>query len=111
MRDLSFTILDGYYDNLLQPGDTKEADNPIDNIMCQDILNNVILGCESELWTLRFGIGNGIDFCPWPCQRARNVGIKHNVTFNNCNCFANNIHIEMFIKSITLFYSSVSYKK
>ena len=30
--------------------------------------------------------------------------IRHNVTFNNCNCFANKIHIEMFIKFIILFY-------
>ena len=30
-------------------GDTKEADNPIDNVMCQDIMINVIFGCEREL--------------------------------------------------------------
>ena len=35
-----------------------------DNVMCQDILINVIFGCE---WRLRFLIENGsIDFCP--CQ-------------------------------------------
>ena len=33
------------------------------------------------------------------------------VTFNDCNCFANEMHIEMFIKFITLFYWSASYKK
>ena len=49
---------------------------------------------------------NGIDFClcqapgQWNCMQ--NVTIKHNVTFNS-NCFANKIHIEMFIKFITLF--------
>ena len=32
--------------NLRHTGDTKEADNPIDNVMCQDILINVIFGCE-----------------------------------------------------------------
>ena len=32
-----------------------EADNLIDNIICQDILINVIFGCESELWRLQFG--------------------------------------------------------
>ena len=41
--------------NLLHTGDTKEVDNPIDNIICQDILINVIFGCES-LWRLRFGV-------------------------------------------------------
>ena len=35
---------------------SKEADNPINKIMCQDILINVIFGCESELWRLRFGV-------------------------------------------------------
>ena len=28
-----------------------------------------------------------------------------------CNCFTNKVHIEMFIKIITLFYWSASYKK
>ena len=31
----------------IHTGDTMEADNPIDNIMCQDILINVIFDCES----------------------------------------------------------------
>ena len=46
-------------------GDTKEADNPTDNnfIMCQDILINVIFGCESELWRHWFG----------ECARPREV--------------------------------------
>ena len=50
----------GYYANLFHTGDTKEADNPIDNIMCQDILINVIFDCESELWRLRSG---ELDIC------------------------------------------------
>ena len=65
---------------------TKEADNPIDNIMCQDILINVIFDCEfggSDLGCIENGI---------PCQAhcndkwqcARNVSIKHNVPFNMC---------------------------
>ena len=37
-------------------GETNEADNPTDNIMCQDILINVILGCENEPWRLQFGV-------------------------------------------------------
>ena len=49
----SSTIFEGYYTNLLNSGDTKEADNPIDNVMCQDIVINVIFGCESELWRLQ----------------------------------------------------------
>ena len=40
-------IFEGYYVNLLNTGDTKEADNPIDIIMYQYILINVIFGCES----------------------------------------------------------------
>ena len=43
---ISPTIFEGYYANLLHTGDTKEADDLIDNIMCQDILINVIFGCE-----------------------------------------------------------------
>ena len=34
-------MFEGYYTNLLHTGDTKEADNPIDNILI-----NVIFGCE-----------------------------------------------------------------
>ena len=37
----------------------------------------------------------------WQC--VRNVGIKGNVNFNNCNNFANKVHIEMFAKFINLF--------
>ena len=48
-------VFEGYYDNLLRTGDIKEIDNPTDNIMCQDILINVIFGYESGLWRLRFG--------------------------------------------------------
>ena len=40
------TFFKGYYANLFHTGDTNEADNPTDNIMCQDILINVIFGCE-----------------------------------------------------------------
>ena len=29
----------------------------------------------------------------WQC--VRNVSIKHNVNFNECNCFANKAHTEM----------------
>ena len=78
--------------------------------MCQDILNNVKFGCESELWGLRFGEWH--IFLPMPGQRhcAQNVGIKH-VNLNICDCFANKVHIEMFIKFITLFCWSASYKK
>ena len=54
-ESLSSTIVEGYYTNLLRTGDTKEANNPIDNVMCQDFLITVIFGCESELWRLRFG--------------------------------------------------------
>ena len=40
-------MFEGYFANLLYfTGDTKEADNPIDNVMCQDILFNAIFGCE-----------------------------------------------------------------
>ena len=39
-------MFEGYYANLLHTGDTKDADNPTDNITCQDILINVISGCE-----------------------------------------------------------------
>ena len=39
----SLTMFEGYYTNLLHTGDTKEADNLIDNI---GILINVIFGCE-----------------------------------------------------------------
>ena len=60
----AFLSVEGHYAHLLHAGDTKEADNPVDNI---------------------------------------NVGIKHNVTFNNYNCFTNKIHIQMFIKFITFF--------
>ena len=42
----SLTMFEGYYANLFHTGRTKEADNPIDNIMCQEILVNVIFGCE-----------------------------------------------------------------
>ena len=52
---LSLTFLEGYYTSLLHTGDTKEADNPVDNIIYKDILINVIFGCGSELWRLRFG--------------------------------------------------------
>ena len=38
------TMFEGYY--VLHTGDTKEADSPIDNTMCEDILINVIFGCE-----------------------------------------------------------------
>ena len=55
------------YANLLHTGDTKEADNPTDNIICQDILINVIFCCESELWRLRFGV-NWHRFLPGPGQ-------------------------------------------
>ena len=37
----------GYYTNLLHTGDTKEADNPINNT-CQSFLIDVIFGCESN---------------------------------------------------------------
>ena len=101
-------IFEGYYAPLLHTGDTNEADNP----MCQDILINVIFGCESELWRLQFGMNQEWHrFLPVPGQCMRNVGIKHNVTFNDCNCFINKIPTEMFIKSTTLFYWSASYKK
>ena len=40
-------VFERYYANLFHTGDTKEANNSIDNIMCQDILINVIFGCES----------------------------------------------------------------
>ena len=33
-----------------------EADNLIDNIMCQHILIDVIFGCESELSRIGFGV-------------------------------------------------------
>ena len=33
-------------------GDTREADNPIDNIICQDILINVIFGFECGSFNL-----------------------------------------------------------
>ena len=69
-----------YYTKLLHTGDTKEADKLIDNIMCQDILINVIFGCESELWKLWLGA---------VAVRVKHVSIKQNFTFNNCNCFAN----------------------
>ena len=74
-----------------------EADNPTDNIMYQDILINVIFGCESELWRLRFGIENGIR------QGSASAVKSQHLTqcFNNCNSFANKIHIEMFIKFST----------
>ena len=51
-------------------------------------------------------------FLPMPGQGQcmQNFGIKH-VNFNNCNCFANKAHIEMFIKFIALSYWSASYKK
>ena len=39
-------MFEGYYANLLYTGDTKEADNLNNNIMCKDILINVIFGCE-----------------------------------------------------------------
>ena len=38
--------------SLLHTGDNKEADKPIDNIMCQDIPINVIFDSESALWRL-----------------------------------------------------------
>ena len=46
------------YTNLLHSitGVTKEADNSIEKITCQDILFNVIFGCERELWRVRFGV-------------------------------------------------------
>ena len=31
----SSKFFEGYYANLLHSGDTKEADNPIDNIICR----------------------------------------------------------------------------
>ena len=31
-----------------------------------------------------------------------NISIKHNVAINNCNCFAKKIHMEIFIKFITV---------
>ena len=43
------TVFERYYANLLHTGDTKDADNLVANIICQDILINVILDCESEL--------------------------------------------------------------
>ena len=36
--------------------DTKEADNPTDNKMCQEILMNVVFDWASELWKLRSGV-------------------------------------------------------
>ena len=42
----SSTMFERYYANSLRTGDTKETDNPIDNIMCRDILINVIFGCK-----------------------------------------------------------------
>ena len=45
-------VFEEYYANLLHTGDTTEANNPVDNIMCQDILIDVMFGCESELWRL-----------------------------------------------------------
>ena len=41
-KNRSLTVFEGYYANLLHTGDTKEADNPTDNVMCQDILINDI---------------------------------------------------------------------
>ena len=51
----SFKKFEVYYASLLTSY-TEEADDPIDIIMCQDILINVIFGCESELWRLIFGV-------------------------------------------------------
>ena len=45
-ENCSPTMFEGYYASLLHTSDTKEADNPIDNIMCQGILDNVMFGCE-----------------------------------------------------------------
>ena len=39
-------IFEGYYADLLHTGDSEEADKPIDNIVCQDILIN-IFDCDS----------------------------------------------------------------
>ena len=109
-------MFEGYCANVLHIGDTTEADNPMDNITCQDILINVIVGCESEMWRLRFGeqdmfalVWSRPGQCQWQC--ARNVGIKNIVNFNNYSCFANKVRIDMFIKFITLFYWSASCKK
>ena len=41
-------FFEGYAD-LLHTGDIKEADNLINNIMCQNILINAIFDCESKL--------------------------------------------------------------
>ena len=40
-RSVDSNFFKGYYANLLHTGDTMEADKPIDNIMCQDILINI----------------------------------------------------------------------
>ena len=55
--------------NLL--GDTKEADNPNNNIICKNILINVIFGCESIFWRLRSGVNRGCARLPVaaPCPQ------------------------------------------
>ena len=48
----SLKVFEGCYVNLLYIADTddiNEADNLTENVMCQDILINVLFGCESEL--------------------------------------------------------------
>ena len=50
--------------------------------MCQDVLINVIFGCEIELWRLRFGTENGIDFWPWLCQDQGSVSGNETLTSN-----------------------------
>ena len=48
-----------------------------------------------------FDLENGLRLhVPGQWQCAQIVGIKQNVNYNNCNCFANKVHIEMFIKLI-----------
>ena len=47
-------FFEGHYANLLHTGDTKEADNRIDNIMCQDI--DIIFDYKSELSRFRFEV-------------------------------------------------------
>ena len=55
----SSTLFEGYYGNLLQIGNTKEAGNPTNNIMCQHCQNFlicVIFDSETALQRLRVGM-------------------------------------------------------
>ena len=71
--------------------------------MRQDILINVIFGCESK--PLEASIWSELRMAyMFAHARPRAVAVC-------AKCFANKVHIEMFIKFITLFYWSATYKK